>query len=838
MTPSHPGLPSKFRACCVGVWLLFAAMTVSAQTSGPNYLFTHLAGPLGGPGNADGAAVDARFQSLTALAVDSAGNVFVADNDNHTIRKITPAGIVSTLLAAGGSPVFFQSTSGVAVDPAGNVYVANSNNDTINKITPGGVVSVLAGAPYQHFVYGNTEVGDGRDGTGTDARFLRPAGLATDSAGNVYVADYGNHTIRKITPAGVVTTLAGIAGQSGSADGNGTAARFAGPQTVTLDGAGNVYVGDASSTIRKITPAGDVTTLAGLYGAAGSADGTGSAARFFRPRVAADSAGNIYVTDFENHTVRLVTPAGVVTTYAGVAGQKGSADGTGASARFTYPMGVAVDALGNVYVGDSANFTLRKIAPGGVVTTFAALPGGFGTPDGIGSAARFYFPQGVTVDGSGNVYVADFYNHSIRKISPGGVVTTLAGLTGVSSSYAVNGAGAAARFYYPSGVAADNNGNIYVAEAGTNSIRKVTSDGVASTFAGPAGGYIFGHQDGAGASATFAYPEGIAVDSAGNVYVADSGNSIIRKITPAGDVSTLAGTAGSTGAVDAVGPGARFNSPVALTVDAAGNVFVADTHNHTIRKITPSGSVTTIAGAAGSTGSTDGSGIVARFNNPVGIAVDQFGNLFVGDANNLTIRKITPDGMVSTIGGTPNVIGSADGIGPAANFNYPSAIAVDRSGTLYIADEFNHAIRKGQLQGPPVITVQPQSQTVAPGATVQFSATAVSPSPINYQWYFNGAVFVGATTNTLNLVNVRAADAGEYYMLAVNALGSVSTNKVTLTVTTPPVTPPPSGDSGSSGGGGGGAPSLWFYLALAGLGTARWLTWRHRGGCALFLRSE
>ena len=830
MNPLRPTSPWKFRALGLAGGLLITTAFAPAQTAAPSYLFTHLAGPPGGPGNADGAAMDARFQSLTALAVDSAGNVYVADNDNHTIRKITPAGIVSTLLAAGGSAVFFQSTSGVAVDSAGNVYVANSSNDTINKITPGGAVSVLAGAPYQHFVYGITEVGDGRDGTGTDARFLRPAGLATDSAGNVYVADYGNHTIRKITPAGVVTTLAGIAGQSGSADGNGTAARFAGPQTVAVDGAGNVYVGDASSTIRKITPAGDVTTLAGLYGAAGSADGTGSAARFFRPRVAADNAGNIYVTDFENHTVRLVTPAGVVTTYAGVAGQKGSADGTGAAARFTYPMGVGVDALGNVYVGDSANFTLRKIAPGGVVTTFAALPGGFGTPDGTGSAARFYFPQGVTVDNSGNVYIADFYNHSIRKISPGGVVTTLAGLTGYSSSYAVNGAGSAARFYYPSGVAVDNNGNIYVAEAGTNSIRKVTSDGVASTFAGPAGAYIFGHQDGAGASATFSYPEGIAVDSAGTVYVADSGNSIIRKITPAGDVSTLAGTAGSTGAVDAMGAGARFNSPLALTVDAAGNVFVADTHNHTIRKITPSGSVTTIAGAAGSTGSIDGSGIVARFNNPCGIAVDQLGNLFVGDANNLTIRKIAPDGTVSTIAGRAGIIGSADGIGAAANFNYPSSIAVDRSGTLYVADEFNHAIRKGQITGPPTIITQPQSQTVAPGANVQFSVTASGPSPLTYQWYFNGTAFNGAASPTLSFANARASDSGSYTVIVTNPYGTVTSNEAVLSVSSGPVTPPPT-NSGGSGGGGGGAPSLWFFgaflfLAIIRFGTHRRNVWR------------
>ena len=215
--------------------------------------------------------------------------------------------------------------------------------------------------------------------------------MAVDAAGNVYVADTGNDTIRKITPAGVVTTLAGTAGQAGSADGTGTAARFNEPDGVAVDAAGNVYVADTNNdTIRKITPAGVVTTLAGTAGQAGSADGTGAAAQFNAPEgVAVDGAGNVYVADTGNDTIRKITPAGVVTTLAGTAGQVGSADGTGSAARFNDPDGVAVDGAGNVYVADTINDTIREITPAGVVTTLAGSPGQYGSADGTGAAAQF-----------------------------------------------------------------------------------------------------------------------------------------------------------------------------------------------------------------------------------------------------------------------------------------------------------------------------------------------------------------------------------------------------------------------------------------------------------------
>ena len=357
-----------------------------------------------------------------------------------------------------------------------------------------------------------------------------------DSAGNVYVADSGNSTIRKVTPAGVVTTLAaGSVGTSseGSADGRGSAARFSYPGGVAVDTNGNIYVADiVNSTIREVTPAGVVTTLAGLAGAYGTNDGTGSAARFNGPwGVAVNSAGNVYVADTDNCTIRKVTPAGVVTTLAGLAGAYGTNDGTGSAAYFFKPQGVAVDSAGNVYVADSGNNTIRKVTPAGVVTTLAGLAGAKGTNDGTGSAARFDFPGGVAMDSATNLYVADSYNNTIRKLTPVGtnwIVSTIAGLAGNEGS--ADGMNSTARFNDPWGVAVDSATNLYVADSGNNTIRKMarwSTNWMVRTIGGVAA--VSGSADGEGSAAFFADPVGIAVDSAGNLYVADCYNNTIRK---------------------------------------------------------------------------------------------------------------------------------------------------------------------------------------------------------------------------------------------------------------------------------------------------------------------
>jgi streptogramin lyase len=643
---------------------------------------TVFAGTPSGVGFLDGTGAAARFFLPQGVAVDRSGNVYVADSNGHTIRKITPAGVVTTLAGTAGSSgsadgtgaaARFVHPSGVAVDGGGSVYVADFGDDTVRKITPTGVVTTLAGTAG---TWGSL------DGTGSAARFYNPNGVAVDGSGNVYVADYWNSTIRKVTPTGVVTTLAGTAGSTGSADGTGAAAQFSFPIGVAVDGAGNVYVADSNNyTIRKVTPAGVVTTLAGTAGLRGGADGTGPAARFNQTSgVSVDGSGNVYVADSGNNLVRKITPTGEVTTLAGMPGSAGTADGTGTVARFNWPEGVAVDGTGDVYVADTGNNTIRKVTPSGVVTTLAGTAGLLGSADGTGAAAQFTHPEGVAVDGSGNVFVADAYNSTIRKITPTGVVTTLAGTAGLSGS--ADGTGAAARFFLPQGVAVDGSGNVYVADSNSQAIRKITPAGVVRTLAGMAG--VIGSADATGAAALFNGPQGVAVDGAGNVYVADTGNSTIRKITPAGVVTTLAGTAGPSGSADGTGAAAQFALPRGVAVDGTGNVLVADSNNHAIRKITPAGVVTTLAGMAGVIGSADGTGAAARFSFPQGIAVDGAGNVYVADVAGHTIRKITPAGVVSTPVGLPGLSGTVAGPLPASLYQ-PTSVAVDpATGELFI----------------------------------------------------------------------------------------------------------------------------------------------------------
>jgi sugar lactone lactonase YvrE len=301
-----------------------------------------------------------------------------------------------------------------------------------------------------------------------------------------------------------------------------------------------------------------------------------------------------------------------------------------------------------------------------------------GSLDGTGSAARLNGASGVATDSAGNVYVADTGNHTIRKITPAGLVSTLAGTAGLSGS--VDAAGAAARFNTPRGVATDSADNVYVADSGNNTIRKITPAGVVSTLAGTAGSS--GSTDAAGAAARFSVPDGVATDSAGNVYVADSGNHTIRKITAAGAASTLAGTAGSPGSTDAAGPLARFNFPRGVATDSANNVYVADTNNHTIRKITPAGVTSTLAGTAGSAGTIDGLGAAARFNAPNGVATDSANNVYVADTNNNTIRKVTSAGTVTSVAGLAQTAGFTPGPLPGL-LSAPFGVAI--SGTsLYL----------------------------------------------------------------------------------------------------------------------------------------------------------
>jgi sugar lactone lactonase YvrE len=323
------------------------------------------------------------------------------------------------------------------------------------------------------------------------------------------------------------------------------------------------------------------------------------------------------------------------------------------------------------------------------VSTFAGSNLLSGTADGPRTNARFNDPAGMACAADGTIYIADSANHTIRKISTNGVVSTLAGLGGTNG--AVNGTGLAARFDTPTGLALDANGNLFVADTGNHAIRKVTPTGQVTTFAGFAGEN--GFSNAVGTAARFNSPLGVAVGTNGLLYVADSGNHVIRAITPAGAVGTLAGEPESWGFTDGTNSTARFNNPVGLALDCAGNLFVADANNHTIRKVTPTGVVTTFAGLAGTDGFADGTGGAARFAKPAELTFDDRGNLFVADSFNHLIREITPEGRVETVAGLPRDDGANDGVNRSARFFNPYGLAVSPCGELLVADAYNAAIR-------------------------------------------------------------------------------------------------------------------------------------------------
>jgi serine/threonine protein kinase/sugar lactone lactonase YvrE len=325
----------------------------------------------------------------------------------------------------------------------------------------------------------------------------------------------------------------------------------------------------------------------------------------------------------------------IFTTIAGKAGIGGATDGIGEETRFYGLQDIAVGTQGDLYVAEWNNNTIRVVKPSGTVSTLAGLAGTTGTGDGIGPKARFRHPRGIAVDRSGNVFVTEFDNHSIRKITPSGIVTTFAGKAGIGGS--TDGPAAIARFNHPNGIAIGPDGNMFVTDGGGNTIRKITPDGVVSTLAGHAG--VTGSMDGMGLSALFEMPHGIAVGARGLVYVTDNRNNTVRIINPSGAVSTFAGQPGVAGSTDGVTTNAQFDNPRGIAVDIEDNVYVADFGNHIIRKITSAGLVTTIAGLAGQSGNADGAGTEARFNHPFDVALDGEGNIYVTDAYNNTIRK-------------------------------------------------------------------------------------------------------------------------------------------------------------------------------------------------------
>jgi sugar lactone lactonase YvrE len=627
-------------------------------------------GSPGGWGAVDGPSAEARFTSPGGLCFDKTGRLLVADEDNGAIRMVDPAtGATSTWggrLAGEGTmdgllpDAGFAATGAMAPASDGTVYFSDFALSGIRKVDPKGMVTTILPGGSRSYM----------DGVGPKVRFHTPSGLALDEArGCLYVADDNNMLIRQVNLAtNETTTLAGVWQSNDTVDGLFESAHFLHPRTVVKPAEEVLYVG-CDDAIRKLDlVTRKVTTLAGTPGVVGFADGVGPQVRFNGiSGIALDGLGHLLITEgaysggycgqvlrsLDLATGRVTTVAGTGNdpapdAYGGILGLRGCMDGIGGAVRFDMPRNIVVDGKGMAYISDLGNSIIRKVdLESGRVSTLAGTRPRVGSADGTADLASFNQPFGLALDSKGNAYVAEWHNNLIRKVTPQGVVSTLAGRAGISGC--VDGPGSAATFSNPADLAVDAAGNVFVADTGNHCIRRISSDGAVTVLAGTPGN-PGGYADGPGTAAQFNGPEGLVLASDGNLYVADTANNLIRVVRPDGTVSTLAGS-GAMALADGTGSEASFSHPCGITEGPGGRLQVADTFNNAIRSIDMhSGAVTTLAG--GTRGAADGTGSAAKFRSPARILADPGGFLLVSDYDNQAIRKITSAGVVTTVVGT------------------------------------------------------------------------------------------------------------------------------------------------------------------------------------------
>jgi DNA-binding beta-propeller fold protein YncE len=642
-------------------------VTCSASCPSPRWTTLDLiAGQPGGPGWVDGTLAAAHFADPWTFARDDQGHLYVADAE--TIRVVDiGAGTVATLAGVyrqigavdgPGAQAMFNKPSGLAFAD-GQLYVVDTENDTLRKIdVQSGVVTTIAGSP---------GLVGAVDAAGADARFSAPEGLARDRNGSLYIGDTENNTIRKLdVQTGMVTTLAGSVGVRGNVDGMGTAAVLNRPKALAIDGAGNLsFIDSRNQSLRKVDLAtGAVTTLT----------------TFDALPLGIAIDGSDVLVSLTDQRIARVGNDGAVTPIAGGMGVKGLVDGIGGDARFDTPAGLLNDGAGMLYVADEGNQVLRAVAlASGAVRTLAGAKS-VGSADGTAMAARFSAPQGLAADDK-TAYVADTGNHVIRAIALArGTVTTLAGATGQADR--TDGTRSNARFNQPQGLALDAAaGQLYVADTNNRSIRRIDlRAGAVSTLAYTAApGDSFAGLD---------KPSGLAL-AQGRLFVSDYTEHAVFAIDlKNARISTLAGTYGVPGRADGAGTAAAFYGPLGIAADAHGNLFVADDLNQTVRKIEiATAAVSTLAGQPVIVGSSDGSGVDALFHDPFGVAAYGAGDLFVSDFLNNTVRHIdVATGTVTTVVGTLVASGVRLGALPA-QLAHPSALGLTPAGNLLIVSE-------------------------------------------------------------------------------------------------------------------------------------------------------
>jgi sugar lactone lactonase YvrE len=664
--------------CFALITMLLVTTPMAAQK-----VTTTVGGFIGDGGPATSAGLDAPRDVIQ----DSAGNTYVADVWNHRIREITPAGTISTFAGTGiagfsgdgglARNAMLSFPAGILFDATGNMLVADGGNNRIRRIDTSGVISTIAGTG----VLGYT--GDG--GPALLAELNDPWSLLLDSVGNLYFSDILNYAVRKIDTSGIISTVAG----TGTAGYNGDnipaiLAQLNLPRQLALDSKGNLYIADAfNHRVRKVDTSGTITTFAGdgTQGFTGDG-GPATQAEVGNPSGLKINGNFLFISNSGASHIRKVNfaPPNIINTFAG---STAGFDGDGNPpllTDFNGPKGILFTATGNLLVADQFNARLRQVTP--VATS--TLAGGFVGDNRRGILAVLTTPENFSFDPSGNYYIAEWGGNRIRKLDAGsGQITTIAG-NGTSGYSGDGGPATQAQINQPFGVAADGSGNVYIADTSNVLIRKVDSSGTITTFA---------------TDPNFSDLVSLAVDTAGDIYSADDSACVIRKIDHiSGVVSVIAGTEFVCGFSGDGGPAtsAQLNSSYGVAVDIKGNVYIGDTLNNRIRKVNTRGVITTVVGNGTCGFSGDGGpGTAAMICNPEGVAVDTKGNVYIGDYNNLRVRKLSRTGTITTIAGSGNFGYNGEGL-PAvsANLDGPIAVGIDNVGTVFVLDDVQARARR------------------------------------------------------------------------------------------------------------------------------------------------
>jgi len=741
------------------VLLLASASIASAQ----QYTITTLAG--GAPPSTPVAAGSAAIGQPRRVALDSGGNLYFSAG--NSVFKLS--GSTLTLVAGNSRPGFsgdggpavnaqLNTPYGVAVDKSGNLYIADTQNNRV-RVVSGGIIKTFAGTGLYSQGGGPGQYNDG--GPAVNALLFRPQGVAVDGNGNVFIADTGDNLLREVTADGIINTIAGDSYNGFHGDtGNASSAEFNHPSDVFVDSSGNIYIADtANARIRKITTDGKIDTIAGsgAVGSTGDGGAPTSAALFAPTSVVVDTNGNFYiVTSGDSRIRKCDTKANTINTIAGTGVAGFSGDGSAATkAQLNAPTGLVLDSGGNLFVADLLNLRVRKVDTSGNINSVAGNGvQSFSGDGGAAVSAQLNSPQGVAVDGAGNVYVSDTFNNVVRRVAKNGTITTFAG-NGQAGSNGDGSAAASAQLNSPQGLALDSAGNLYIADTGNAKVRRVTSDGKIATYAGNGtAGY-----GGDGASATSAQlntPSGVAVDSAGNLFIADFSNHRVRLVSPTGTITTVAGTGVQGYSGDGgLAANAQLFSPEGVGVDPSGNLLIADTGNSVIRKVT-AGAISTIAGNGIIGFAGDGGPATrAQLAAPVAVAADAIGNIYIADGSTRIRRVAYPTGTITTIAGNGSQGYSGDGgAATSAQLNSPAGLAVDSSGNLYVADSGNMAVRAVQASGAGISVsgvvngASNLTGPISPGQVVVVYGSGLGPATLTQFQLVNGLVptAVGGTS--------------------------------------------------------------------------------------------